>query len=98
MTVQKALKGLQVMIAHDEKIVQGMNKYIVEWTNLDEKPDLATRAAIILRNFCLDDLKMLHAIQKQLNQDAKSNCSHPKKLRDIDPDGNLYCMECNQDL
>ena len=47
MTVQKALQGLQVMIAHDEKIVQGMNKYIVDWTNLDEKPDLATRAAII---------------------------------------------------
>lgn len=25
-------------------------------------------------------------------------CEHPNKLHDVDPDGNLYCMGCNQNL
>ena len=27
-----------------------------------------------------------------------SNCKHPKKSCDVDPNGNRYCMDCNLDL
>lgn len=35
---------------------------------------------------------------KILKKEIAPNCKHPKKLRDVDPDGNPYCMGCNLDL
>ena len=37
--------------------------------------------------------KILHEIEPKIFP-----CEHPKKLRDIDPDGIIYCMICNQNL
>lgn len=41
-----------------------------------------------------DDIKILQAIREEI----QPKCKHPKKDRDIDPDGKPYCMACNMDL
>jgi len=44
-----------------------------------------------------NDIKWLLAARYQL-ESKKTKCRHPKKLQDIGPDGNPYCMGCGQDL
>lgn len=48
----------------------------------------------IISGLMQDEIDSLQIVRKQLVPD----CKHPKKLRDIDPDGMPYCTGCNQDL
>ncbi len=42
-----------------------------------------------------NDIEWIKAIKKQLP--PLSKCKHPKKMHD-NCDGQLYCMDCNEDL
>ena len=99
MTVKKALKVIDIMVMHDKLIMNNMKEFIIEWTKSNEPPDIPTRAAIIMKEFCENDLKVLGIIKDQLQTSKKKiRCIHPEKFQDIDPKGKRYCTKCNQDL
>jgi len=33
-----------------------------------------------------------------LKSEHKTNCKHPKKMHDTDPNGIVYCMKCGEDV
>ena len=35
---------------------------------------------------------------EKIRRELVPNCKHPKKMTDILPDGQKYCMSCNLDL
>ncbi|HYL66176.1 MAG TPA: hypothetical protein VEU72_03385 [Nitrosopumilaceae archaeon] len=47
-----------------------------------------------LENLNRGEFEILTSIRDEI----QIQCSHPKKFRDIDPDGKPYCVGCNQDL
>ncbi len=62
--------------------------------NKDGNENMIRNMAVGITELTKRDSKVLRAIRNELI----GNCKHPKKLRQIDSEGNLYCMGCNQDL
>jgi len=91
MTVKKALKILELYIKKKENLKNGLLDMNMHW-NQDQ--DCVMRLSKELGIVTNKDVEILNSLIKQL----KPNCKHPKKSQDIDPDGNLYCMDCNLDL
>lgn len=92
MTIQKTIKILDYLIAI---------KIDMKTDFLDVKQSWNQNGGEILKDIILiisgcmqSEINSLQMVRKQL----VSNCKHPKKFRDIDPDGKPYCVGCNLDL
>ena len=87
MTVQKAIKIIDWWIEHKKTTIETFQE---KWKNSDDtygvEKALTDSDKTIIEN--------LELIRKELIP----NCKHPKKMRDTNADGLLYCMNCNLDL
>jgi len=52
--------------------------------------DLAKSLSDSIKN----EIEVLQILKKEL----VPKCNHPKKMQDMDANGNRYCMNCNMDL
>ena len=87
MTIKKAIKILDWWIKQKTQSIEKLQK---EWVFSD---DTHSMAKIILE---VD--KTIIANLESVRNELIPNCSHPKKMQDIDSKGNRYCMDCNWDL
>lgn len=91
MTIQKAIRILDAFIVKYQMEAEDLLSPQRSWNqNFDCLKELAATMSDSKRG----DAQVLRLIKKEL----LVNCKHPKKMRDIDPKGNWYCMNCNQDL
>ena len=44
------------------------------------------------------EIKMIQYLIDFIKSEYKTNCKHPKKMQDIDPNGLTYCMKCGEDV
>jgi len=89
MTVKKAIKILDWWIEHKKN---GMEQLKKQWNY--QTFDEATGVAKTL--FEMDET-IIYNLEK-IRKELIPNCKHPKKMRDRDPNGQWYCMNCNLDL
>jgi hypothetical protein len=89
MTIQKAIEIVDWWISTKQKIMEHLKN---EWhyNTIEE----ATGVAKMIFDMDKVQLENLQKIRKEL----VPKCMHPKKFRDIDPSGKLYCVGCNLDL
>lgn len=87
MTIQKAVKILDWWIRQK---TQGMEKLQKKWTFSNDTHDVGKTL--------LDVDKIIISNLEKIRNELVPNCKHPKKMRDKTPDGQWYCMNCNQDL
>jgi len=90
MTVKKAIRILAWIQDNKTKTV----KEFYEPEILSSKSELGVGLYRTLLQATETDIHNLQAVKEQL----VSDCKHPKKMRDKDPDGKWYCMNCNQGL
>ena len=89
MTVKRAIEILDWWINHKK---QAMEQLKLQWKFDDyDKASEVAKALIELDRMAISNLKTIRA-------HLVPNCKHPKKMRDILPDGQQYCMNCNMDL
>ncbi len=69
---------------------KGIKNLVKDWTS-DTK-----NLGITIAEVHDDVAKCLFVIKKLLEE--KPKCKHPKKMRDRSPDGQWYCMNCNEDI
>lgn len=69
---------------------KGIKNLVKDWTT--DSKDLGITIAEVHE----DVAKCLFVIKKLLEE--KPKCKHPKKMRDRSPDGQWYCMNCNEDI
>ena len=91
MTVKKALELLNY---YSEKKVEIKNGFLDRNKSWNHGEISLYPLSQAISQMIESDLIFLEGIKKQI----KPNCLHPKEFQDIDPDGNLYCMDCNLDL
>ncbi len=91
MSVKKAIKLLDIFLERNNKLADDLIDPTKPWNG---SFDFITPLIETLADLTKDDTKVLELIKKQL----QTNCKHPKKMRDKDPEGQWYCMDCNQDL
>lgn len=91
MTVKQAIKLLDMLIKSDRNIVDRLLDSKKPWNT---EFDNIRRLAKSFADLAEQDMQILTEIKNEL----VVKCSHPKKLRDIDPNGKPYCTACNQDL
>jgi hypothetical protein len=89
MTVKKAIQILDWWIGHKKETMETLRK---EWHY--QTYEEATGVAKLLFEMDKIDISNMEEIRKEL----VPNCTHPKKMRDRDPSGQWYCMNCNLDL
>ncbi len=88
MTVQKAIKILDWLIERESKLVKGFVDTKHSWNHgFDCARDLAKSLSNSIKN----EVEVLQILRKEL----VPKCSHPKDMRDVDSNGNRYCMDCN---
>lgn len=91
MTVQKAIKIIDLLIEQQKKLATGMIDPQKPWNQeFGCLKDLADTMAMNLQN----QTQALQIVKDQIIP----KCKHPKKMQDKDSNGNLYCMNCNWDL
>lgn len=91
MTIQKAIKILNILIEQETILKKGMTDTQKSWNqDFDCLRDLAKSLANNKEN----EIMALQAIRSQIIP----KCKHHKNMQDRDSNGNLYCMECNWDL
>ena len=91
MTVKKAIKILDWLIEQENALAKGFVDIKHSWNqDFDCVRDLAKSLSDSKNN----EIYALNLIKNELIP----NCSHPKKMQDVDPKGNRYCMVCNMDL
>ena len=98
MSLKKALKGIDIYLKGKNQLVSGLENKIKSWSN-DGISDLTSA----LINSLKADVQFLDALKQKLLSEnklktTKSICRHPKKMKDKDPEGVWYCMNCNQDF
>jgi len=92
MTIKKTIQLLDYLI---EKKTERKSDFLNQkhsWNQTDEK--ILKDAVSIVSRLMQDEIDSLEMVRKQLFP----KCRHPKKFRDIDPEGKLYCVGCNLDL
>ncbi len=91
MTTKNALKIIDHVIQRKSQKKSDFMNPEMSWNNgLGQIMKLSLQLASVMD----DDIKILRLIREEI----QPKCSHPKKLQDVDPDGNPYCMGCNLDL
>ena len=98
MTVKKAISGLDFLIQNKREVRTGLLDPHKPWN--DGEPTIGSfvngLASLLQR-----DVNSLLVIKRQLLPEqhrTKIVCRHPKKMHDVSPDGQKYCMNCNADL
>lgn len=91
MTTKKAIKILDFVLQHKQEHRNGLLDPQKSWNMGNDQ--ISSLAKTIASNID-DDMLVLRLVKQQL----QTKCRHPKKVRDIDPDGKSYCTGCNQDL
>lgn len=91
MTLQKALLFLDTLLQKEIKLHDILVNPKKSW---NERQDNIHDLVVSFAEMSQQNADILRLIQKNL----QVKCSHPKKLRDVDPNGKLYCVGCNQDL
>ena len=92
MMLTKAHKLVEMVIKDKKKKIEGFLDPDKYWNqNSDTTREFAKGLSEVLDN----DVQCLEAIRKQLP--PLSKCKHPKEMHDK-CDGQLYCMDCNEDL
>jgi len=87
MTVKKAIKMLDWWIDQRKQATEQFKN------NWDYKTEVEDVAKTMLKS----DETVIYNLET-IRAELVSNCKHPKKSQDIDPDGNRYCTNCNLDL
>lgn len=92
MTITNAIHVIEKWI---EKKSQAKKDFLdpdKTWNNseLASLHELAHRLASLMNT----EIDLLEIIKQELSIE----CKHPKKFRDVDPEGKTYCVGCNQDL
>lgn len=91
MTLQKAIKILDLLIEQQQILATGMTDPGKPWNqDFDCLKDMAKSLSENLQHQTMT----LQAVKDQIIP----KCKHPKKMQDRDSNGNLYCMNCNWDL
>ncbi|MGY5144183.1 MAG: hypothetical protein ACW9XH_06845 [Candidatus Nitrosopumilus sp. bin_32a] len=91
MTLQKAIKIIDLLIEQETKLAKGMVDSAKPWNQgFDCVQFLAKSIAENMQSEII-------ALQK-VRSNIIPKCNHPKQMRDRDSNGNLYCMDCNCDL
>lgn len=91
MALKKALVMLDFLIQYETKMHNAMSDPSKSWnTGSDNIRNLAKT----LSDCHNCNLRVLNIIKKEL----VIKCKHPKKMQDVDSNGNRYCMNCNWDL
>lgn len=73
--------------------IQGYEKSILE------KPsDHFTSLCRTLKELEEGKLKAVEQLIGFIKSEQKSQCKHPKKMQDTDPNGMVYCMKCGEDV
>ncbi len=44
------------------------------------------------------ELKRIQRLIDFIKSEHKTNCKHPTKMQDTDPNGMVYCMKCGEDV
>ena len=99
MTVKKAITILDLLIENKVQVKSGVLDLLQKW-GFDGQ-DVMTRSAKMIVNSLQNDIEWLQGIKRQLLPEqhrTKIVCRHPKKDRDIDGNGQKYCMNCNANL
>lgn len=91
MTIKKAVKMLDGFIEYKSKCRDAYGELRRKW---ETNPLGLYVIAKQLENLNGSELELLVYMKKQI----VTTCKHPKKFRDIDPEGKLYCVGCNQNL
>ncbi len=89
MTVEKAIKILDWWIAHKKKVMERLRRKW-DYSIYDEVEGIAETI------FAMDRITIANL--KKIRNELVPNCKHPNKMRDKDPNGQLYCTVCNFDL
>lgn len=82
---------LKFTMFHSLESVQFYQELIDEW---NDPENIVQRAAVLLRDTNKMYGQMSYMVFKLIK---KPNCKHPKKMQDTCA-GQLYCMNCNEDL
>ncbi|MHA7648068.1 hypothetical protein [Nitrosopumilus sp. S4] len=91
MTIKKAIKILDWFIELQKNRSEGFADPQKLWNqNHDFMRDFAKSLSDSIQN----EVEILQILRKEL----VPNCKHPKKMQDMDSNGNRYCMNCNMDL
>jgi len=91
MTLKKAIKILDWLIEQETTRAEGFVDPKHSWNQgFDCMKDLAKSLSDSIQN----EVEVLQMLRKEL----VPNCKHPKKMQDVDSNGNRYCMNCNMDL
>ena len=98
MSLKKALNGIDIYLNGKKQLVTELENEIKSWP--DDKISSLTSALI---NSLKIDIQFLEVLKQKLLSEnkvktTKSSCRHPKKMRDKDPEGIWYCMNCNHNL
>ena len=87
MTIKKAIKILDWWI---EQKSHGIEKLQKEWIFSDDIHGVGKTL--------LDADKTIVTNLELIRKEIIPKCNHPKKMQDVDSNGNRYCMNCNWDL
>ncbi len=89
MSLKKTLKGIDIYLDGKKQLVSGLENEIKSWP--DDKISSLTSTLI---DSLKTDVEFLETLKQKLSSEnkLKSNCRHPKKMRDRDPDGVLYSL------
>ncbi len=91
MTTKKAIKILDWLIEQETIRAEGFVDPKHSWNHgFDCMKDLVKSLSDSIKN----EVMILQILKKEIIP----KCSHPKKMQDIDSNGNRYCMDCNWDL
>ena len=91
MVSKKAIYLIDLLLQGDIKLRNGMIDPLKIWNSDNDSFHSLVQTFVGLLD---QNIKIIKAIQKELHV----NCKHPKKMRDKLPDGQWYCMNCNNDL
>ena len=79
------------------KLVHGLEEKYAKWDDVGDGTPKSMGKCIAETH--LELAKGLEFLKEVLLKEKKvTKCKHLKKDRDVDPDGVVYCMNCNSDL
>ena len=88
MTTKKALQIIDYVLGRK---IQAKSGFLDPEKSWNKGTDVVSGFSKQIAEIIEDDVKILRFIQEEL----QPKCNHPSTSRDIDPDGNSYCMDCN---
>ena len=96
--MKKVVKGIDIYLEGKKQLVSGLQNELESCPN-DRFVSLTSTLIDSLKT----DVTFLETLKQKLPAEnilkpTKSDCRHTKKIRDRDPEGTWYCMNCNENL